>query len=307
MREIGTLAQERDARTLADYLLTRNITTKLEPKAGAWAVWVHREDRVPEAKAVLADFEKNPADLRFEAAARTAKEIRKQSEKVEKSYQKRVKSLRDRWEGSMYVRAPLAFGLIVASVGVTALMNLNWSLYVRILQALALSVLEVDDDGAIRNTGFAAILHGEAWRLITPIFLHFGLPHLLFNMIAMRYLGEMVEMRKGTWRFALLVVVAAIASNVGEGFVERQGYFGGMSGVIYALAGYLWIKGHVDPGDGLSLNQQSVNWVIGWFLLGIIAPMTAGPNPPHAFPYNMANVAHGVGLGVGMIFGLLRF
>ena len=307
MREIGTLAQEKDARVLADYLLTRDITTKLEPRAGGWALWVHREERVPEARSVLAEFEKDPANPLYRAAAGTAQEIRKHSEKVEKDYRKRVKDFRDRWEGAMYHRAPLAFGLIVASVIVTALMNVNGTFFFHIMQNLALSVLEIDEDGAIRNSGFATILHGEAWRLITPIFLHFGLPHLLFNMLAMRYLGEQVEMRKGTWRFALLVVVAAILSNVGEGFVAHRGYFGGMSGVIYAVAGYLWIKGHTDPEDHLSLNQQSVNWMIGWFLLGIIAPMTAGPNPPPVFPYNMANVAHGVGLVVGMVFGLLRF
>ena len=49
-----------------------------------------------------------------------------------------------------------------------------------------------------------------------------------------------------------------------------------------------------------------MNWMIAWFLLGIIAPMTAGPNPPHSFPYNMANVAHGVGLASGIFLGLLR-
>jgi GlpG protein len=53
-----------------------------------------------------------------------------------------------------------------------------------------------------------------------------------------------------------------------------------MSGVVYALAGYLWIKGHTDPGDSLSLSERSVNWMVGWFLLGIIAPMTAQSNPP---------------------------
>jgi GlpG protein len=256
---------------------------------------------------ILTEFEKNPADPVYQTATSTAKEIRKKAEKVEKDYQKRVKNFRDRWEGSMYHRAPLAFALIVASVGITALMNVNASSYVYIMRNLAFSMLEVDEEGFVHNTRFVAILHGEVWRLITPIFLHFGLPHLLFNMMAMRYLGERVEMRKGTWKFALLVLVAAIASNVGEGFVERRGLFGGMSGVIYAVAGYLWIKGHTDPGDHLSLDQQGVNWMLGWFLLGIIAPLTAGPEPPPVFPYNMANVAHGVGLVVGIIFGLLRF
>ena len=307
MREIGTLAREIDARTLADYLLTRNITTKLEPRTGAWAVWVHREERITEAKEVLADFEKNPDDPRFQAASDAARVIRKQSVKIEKQYRKRVKVFRERWEGSMYQRAPLAFGLIVVSVIVTGLMNVSGPFFVRFLEAPAFSVLAFDQDGVIRNVGLAQLLHGQVWRLVTPIFLHFGIMHLFFNMMVLRYLGERIEMRKGTWRFALIVVVAAIVSNFGEAWLGRHSNFGGMSGVIYALAGYLWIKGHTDPADGLSLSQQSVNWMLGWFLLGILAPMTAGPDTPHVFPYNMANLAHGVGLVVGIVFGLLRF
>ena len=302
MREIGTIAREKDARALADYLLTLNITTKLEPRAGGWAIWVHREERVPEARVVLADFEKDPDDARFHAASRTAKEIRKKEEQVEKRYRKRVKNFRDRWEGSMYLRAPLAFALIVASVVVTGLMQFSPSVF----DLLSFSKEELREGVDFVDTGFAAISSGQVWRLVTPIFLHFGLIHLFFNMAAMRYLGERVEMRKGTWRFALIVLVAAIGGDVGE-YYKSGGGFGGMSGVVFALAGYLWVKGHTDPGDGLSLDQRSVNWMLAWFLLGIIAPMTAGPEAPHAFPYNMANIAHGIGLGVGMLFGLLRF
>jgi GlpG protein len=304
LREIGSIAREQDARTLADHLLTLNITTKLEPKGGGWAVWVHREDRVPEARAVLAEFEKDPSDPRFRGSVKTAKEIRKQLKQEEKAYRKRVRDLRDRWEGAMYLRAPLAFALIVFSVVVTVLMHFSYST----VFYLSFSERFFTAFGALdRDTGFEAIKRGEVWRLITPIFLHFGIFHLFFNMTAMRYLGERVETRKGTWRFALICLVAAIGGNVGQ-FYKSGGAFGGMSGVVFALAGYLWIKGHTDPADGLFLSERSVNWMLGWFLLGIIAPLTVGNDQvPRGFPYNMANVAHGVGLGVGMVFGLLRF
>ncbi len=280
LREIGSIAREQDARTLADHLLTLNITTKLVPNAGGWAVWVHREDRVPEARAVLAEFEKDPSDPRFHGSVKTAKEIRKQSEQVEKAYRKRVKSLRDRWEGSMYERAPLAFALIVLSVGVTILMHFSDSIY----DAFRFSVMDYSETPEGVDTGFKAIRHGQVWRLLTPIFLHFGLWHLIFNMIAMRQFGERIEMRKGTWRFALICLVAAIGGNVGEYF-KSGGSFGGMSGVVFALAGYLWIKGHTDPEDGLTLDERSVTLMIAWFLLGIIAPMTApDPSSPRTSP-----------------------
>ena len=49
MRQIGTIADETDARTFADYLLTLGITTRLDPLPDGWAVWVHKEDLVPQA------------------------------------------------------------------------------------------------------------------------------------------------------------------------------------------------------------------------------------------------------------------
>ncbi len=303
MREIGTVAREQDARALADYLLTLDITTKLVAnRDGAWAIWAHREERIPQARQVLEEFASHPDDPRFRSADPTAREIRKKAEKVERDYRKRVRDLRDRWEGSMYVRAPLAFALILASVVATGLIAFHPAVF----SLLSFSVQGVDGEGFLHDSGFAEIRRGEVWRLITPIFLHGGIIHLFFNMVAMRVLGERVEMRKGTWRFALIALVAAVGGDVGQ-FFATGGGFGGMSGVVFALAGYLWIKGHVDPGDGLSLDDRSVRWMIGWFLLGIIAPMTATAGTPHdAFPYNMANVAHGVGLASGMLFGLLK-
>jgi GlpG protein len=307
LREIGTLEREQDARALADHLLTLEITTKLEPRADRWALWVHREDRVPEARAVLTEFEKDPTDPKFHASAKHAREIRKEADRKEKAYRKRTRDLRERWEGPMYVRSPLAFALIAISVGVMVLRHFTGLAYL----SLRFSDLAFDPEGFVYDTGFDAIRRGEVWRIITPIFLHVSIWHLLFNMLAMRYFGERVEMKKGTWRFALICLVGAIGGNVGQFFVSG-GNFEGMSGVVFALAGYLWIKGHTDPEDGLSLDQRSANLMILWFLLGIVAQATEMQNPgsPRILPgmfYNMANVAHGVGLAGGMVFGLMRF
>ena len=300
MREIGTIATEKDARALADYLLTLDISTKVIAGRGGFAVWAHREDRVPEAKQVLGDFLLAPEDPRFRSAAPAAKAIRKQAEKEEGAYRKRVSDLRDRWEGAMYRRAPLAFALIVASIVVTALMTVYPPTY----PSLAFSIRAVDDEGFVHDTGLDEIRHGQVWRVVTPIFLHFGIFHLFFNMVAMRVFGERVEMRKGPWRFALIVIVAAVAGNVGQ-FVSSGGGFGGMSGVVFALAAYLWVKGQVQPEDGLSLDNRSFNNMLVWFAAGIVLPLLMPGS--RGFPFNMANIAHGAGIAVGVLFGLLRF
>jgi len=40
-----------------------------------------------------------------------------------------------------------------------------------------------------------------------------------------------------------------------------------MSGVVYGLLGYIWMKGKYDPGSGLALHKTTVAMMIGWYFL----------------------------------------
>jgi GlpG protein len=65
-----------------------------------------------------------------------------------------------------------------------------------------------------------------------------------------------------------------------------------MSGVVYALAGYVWIRGRYDRASAVGLNQQSVTILLVWLVIcysGVVGPV--------------ANEAHVVGLIVGMLWG----
>src|SRR5207244_232332 len=57
------------------------------------------------------------------------------------------------------------------------------------------------------------IRSGEIWRLVTPIFLHFGFLHIIFNMMFLYDVGGRIEMFRGRWRSVLLVLVSAVLSN----------------------------------------------------------------------------------------------
>ena len=301
MRELGILTDPAEARVLADYLLTEDIVTRLVTnRDGRIGVWVQREDRLDRAREIYAEFLRQPDDPRFQTAARTAREIRKRAGEVEKQHAKLSRRLIDRWEGPLYRRAPFTYALIVLCI---ATFVGNW-FDDRVYDWLAFSLLMVTPDGVQEDVGLALIRGGQVWRLLTPIFMHFGPWHILFNMLGLAALGQRIEMVKGPVRYLAFVVLTGMGSNYGQ-FAASGGGFGGMSGVLFAMAGYLWMKGQVAPEEGLALNNQSAQIFFAWFLLGVFAARMS-PNGDGLIPH-MANTAHGVGLVMGLVLALLRF
>ena len=302
MRELGIITDPGQARVLADYLLTLDIATKLVAnRDGRFAVWVQREDRVEQAREVYAAYLQNPDDPRYEAAGRSAREIRKRAEEIEKQHARQSRRLIDRWDGPLYRRAPLTYALLVVCIAAFVGDKLLGG---RIYFWLAFSLTGMLPSGSMIDTGFALIQQGQVWRLLTPIFMHFGGFHIIFNMLALAAFGQRVELAKGSTRFLVFVVLTGVASNVGQ-FYETGGGFGGMSGVLFALASYCWMKGQIAPEEGLGLSNRNAQLFFAWFLLGVFAPRLY-PEGQTLF-FHMANTAHGVGLVAGLALALLRF
>lgn len=138
------------------------------------------------------------------------------------------------------------------------------------------------------------VVEGELWRLITPIFIHFNLIHIVFNLLWLLDLGQAIETRRGSLHLIVLVIVTAIAGNLGEYLWSGPVRFGGMSGVVYGLLGYIWIQGIFNPWAGIGLRKPILIMMLIWFVvcwLGFIG--------------NIANMAHTMGLVSGIILGFI--
>jgi GlpG protein len=307
MRQLTTLPTAAAARRLADYLLTLKIDTRLLQEDGGWGVWVCDEDRLPQARQELADFERNPYDPRFASAAGAAEALRQKERRVEAEYQRRDERLRRSWARITGGRRPLTITLIVLCALVSLFSrggNLPQSPW---LNVLFINPIHIEEDG--RSWWYVRLLaveHGQVWRLVTPIFIHFGLIHLIFNMTLLYRLGGEVEGRRGPWRLLLLVLAIAVPSNLAQYYLgdirddwtlHPSPLFGGMSGALYGLLGYVWMKVRFEPDLGLHVQPSTVLWLMVWFFLCASREFQSFVGP-------VANMAHGAGLVSGLLLGI---
>jgi membrane associated rhomboid family serine protease len=102
------------------------------------------------------------------------------------------------------------------------------------------------------------VAHGDWWRLITSMFLHYGPFHLLLNMLALYWFGSLLEQRIGSGRFLLLYIVSGLAGAAGALIAAPTTPTVGASGAIFGIL-----------GAGLVLEHQR-DYVFGGSALGII-------------------------------------
>lgn len=105
------------------------------------------------------------------------------------------------------------------------------------------------------------IQNGEVYRLFTSMFLHFGIEHLVNNMLVLFVLGSRLERVIGKIRFLLIYLLGGIAGNVVSLFLELKmqefSVSAGASGAVFAVMGamiYIVIRNKGWLGD-LSMRQ----------------------------------------------------
>jgi rhomboid protease GluP len=147
------------------------------------------------------------------------------------------------------------------------------------------------------------IFKGEYWRLITPLFLHVHLVHMLVNSVSLILFGPALEKILGKWRFFLAYIGGGILANIATLFLAPPMYTHlGASGAVFSLFGiysYLaFFHQHIIQrphahiifailliGFVVTLTGANLNIIAHFFgfLSGaIIAPFIAShPNPYH--------------------------
>jgi GlpG protein len=288
MRQVGTLSNLDQAERFADYLRSLGTECSIDSRSDGFRIWVQDDDRVASSKQELPIFLADPNHERYREAAflATARDIEKQR-RLEAA-RSNIVYVSNSWNVSVAQNCPITIGLILISIVVAFMTGLK-----PVSSDPYANPLFFSTDGT-----FKQILGGDYWRIISPIFLHFNFPHIVLNLMMAYQFGLQVEPRQGSSRFLSMVLVIAACSNLAQFMFQpgelRSGrliypLFGGMSGVVYGLFGYIWIKGILEPRSGLGVPQQTVVMMLVWHVLCVVGVV------PH-----VANWAHGIGLATGM-------
>jgi rhomboid protease GluP len=144
---------------------------------------------------------------------------------------------------------------------------------------------------ALGATGSVPWQLGRWWTLLTAIYLHGGILHVLFNMLMVRQLGPAVEEIYGRARVVVIFTAGGVLGFVASNFLGHP-FTIGASGAIFGLLGAMVAFGQKRGGTfGAMVLRQYGQWALLLFVLGFLMP---GVN----------NVAHAGGFVGGFVAGL---
>jgi membrane associated rhomboid family serine protease len=157
-----------------------------------------------------------------------------------------------------------------------------------------------------------AVDHGDWWRLITAAFLHAGLLHIGFNMLALWWIGAPVEQYLGRARYLGLYLVAGLAGSAGALVLTPTAVTVGASGAIFGILGAMLILEWQATGKlggnamtlivinlalSFTLSNISIGGHVGGLIGGILATLAFAR-------WGRGNAAYGR-LGASGIAGLV--
>ncbi len=134
---------------------------------------------------------------------------------------------------------------------------------------------------------------GQPWRLITSLFVHAGLTHLLLNMVNLWLLGALLEARTGGQRLLAAYLASGLAASVvtlwyHAGNVNSTGASGAIFGLYGVLLALLLTK-------KLVLDKFDRRAMLGLVLYLVLSNLLGG------LTGNVDNSAHLGGLALGLL------
>ncbi|GFD85327.1 rhomboid family intramembrane serine protease GlpG [Alteromonas marina] len=266
--------QQSPAHLLANYLTSQSISATVMQSDKEFVVVLDDHAHVDRAKVIAEDFLTNPTNPKYQQAAwDSGKNVQLAPSGSGFSVKNIINDA---------IKAPFTSVVFLLCVAVYTLSLLG--LFAPIAQHLLMQPFSVLSE------------NHEWWRLLGPAFIHFSALHIIFNLLWWGMLGAKIERTLGVSMLLIVFLVSATISNAAQAIfsdpVQANLYlFGGLSGVVYAVMGFVWWLGWLRPSWGLSLPNSIVGFMLVWLVLGYADILWV----------NMANAAHTAGLISGCL------
>ncbi|PNZ95923.1 rhomboid family intramembrane serine protease, partial [Staphylococcus carnosus] len=174
----------------------------------------------------------------------------KNDDKTSLYYKRRVLSSNP-LEKYMLKFAPVTYGLITINIIV-------WLFMFLVLNAFSDTRL-IDLGGLVHFN----VVHGEWYRLVTSMFLHFNFEHILMNMLSLFIFGKLVEAIVGHWKMLGIYLISGIFGNLVSLAIDNSSISVGASGAIFGLIGSLFAIMYISK----QYDRKSLFQLIGVLLI----------------------------------------
>lgn len=265
--------QEPAAKLLIDYLKSQDIGAYyvVSDELNGHGVALRQSSDFSQAKLIAEEFMRDPTNQRYQKAAwEHGNQLHFKTTTGASAFKRLIN----------FAATPFTSIVFLICVAVFALSLFGW--FGQVLSNLQMqSFTELSDNA-------------QWWRVVTPVFIHFSPLHIVFNLLWWWMLGGQIERHFGSSTLAILFFFSAILSNLGQ-YLASGANFGGLSGVVYAVVGFVWWIGWLRPAWGLALPKPVIGFLLVWLVLGYADLLWV----------NMANTAHTLGLVAGCAFALI--
>lgn len=269
MYRLAGFYHPRQAQAFIDYMAYRGIEITMSPEPeGLFALWLADEQYLVEAEAELNAFLRDPYDPKYQAASWQVAESRTATFRYSSPHllaQVRAKA------------GPFTLFVMAVALAIYAMGLLGW-------------------DSLTFQWGHFPFMNGDQWslwRYFSHALLHFSPLHIIFNCLWWWLLGGQIERQCGMAKLVQLFLLSSLISGFGQFWLVGPN-FGGLSGVVYALLGYIWWMDWLAPQRGLVIERSYVIFMLVWLVIGFAEPMGMA----------IANMAHVFGLLSGCLIAL---
>jgi GlpG protein len=286
MRRIGTLTSKAAADQFAWYLQSKGLEARRNELAEGSEFWLFDEDRLEEVRPELERYQRGEFNEVLIPPAPSAKR------EAEPQRVRRPSPFR-----RLFAPAPWTVCICLASIAATLATGFFHveNRFSRDLSIIPLNVTPTGVSYALADDDpFYWVARGQVWRLFTPALIHAHILHLIMDLQVFYVFGSVVERMRGTWRLAGLTILSAVLSNLAQYWWSGPA-FCGLSGVGYALYGYIWMKSLFQPETRFIVPRSlhTMFWIWTAICLSGLLPI--------------ANAAHMGGLAAGILYGLVTF